>query len=129
MDIQEEAIVGIGKKDDKDNINKTMTRKNYRQKVRKLFNRELLGKNITSETGEGSKVMVVGDAAVSGGSGKIKQKGPWGKIKYKYGRDGELKKTVYRKGGKRRVVKPNRDSRKTFLNAIRNRRDERIANK
>tara|TARA_R110002020_G_scaffold119205_7_gene272090 strand:+ start:11735 stop:12112 length:378 start_codon:yes stop_codon:yes gene_type:complete len=47
------------------------------------------------------------------------------KVKIKYNKDGSIKKTVSRRGGKRRVVKKKRDSRKTTLNAIRNLRDEK----
>jgi hypothetical protein len=47
------------------------------------------------------------------------------KIKTKYNKDGTIKKRVYRKGLKRRVIKPKRDSRKSLTNTIRNRRRNR----
>ena len=47
------------------------------------------------------------------------------KLKKKYNPDGTLKKTVVKKGGKRRVVKPKRDNKKTTLNAMRNLRDQK----
>ena len=47
------------------------------------------------------------------------------KIKTKLNKDGSVKKTVTRFRGKRTVVKPKRDKRKSILNTIRNRRDEK----
>ena len=46
------------------------------------------------------------------------------KIKIKLKKGGGIKKTVTRKGGKRRVVKKKRDSRKSMANKIRNVRDK-----
>ena len=45
------------------------------------------------------------------------------KTKTKYNKDGTIKKVVTKKGLKRRVAKPKRDSRKSLTNAMRNRRD------
>ena len=47
------------------------------------------------------------------------------KVKRKLNKDGSLKKVVLREGGKRTVVKPKRDARKSMLNTMRNRRDEK----
>jgi len=51
------------------------------------------------------------------------------KIKIKLKRGGGIKKTVTRKGLKRRVVKKKRDTRPSRLNAMRNARDKRRAKK
>ena len=68
--------------------------------------------NIASSMGENSKVVVT--------DRKLKEKGTRGKIKHKYDRFGNLKKTVRTKGLKRVVIKPKRDSRKTMANTFRN---------
>jgi hypothetical protein len=69
-------------------------------------------KNIASSMGEDSKVVVT--------KRKLKEKGKRGKIKYKYDKHGNLKKTVRRYDGKRIVDKPKRDNRKSMANKIRN---------
>lgn len=92
-------------------------RKKPRDKIQRLFGRTHLGKDLASEQGDPSKVIV--------SDRKIKVKGPKGKYKIKYNKDGTIKKRVTRIGGKRRVDKPKRDKRKSFLNVLRNRRDER----
>jgi hypothetical protein len=69
-------------------------------------------RDIASSMGENSKVVVT--------DRKLKEKGTRGKIKHKYDRFGNLKKTVRTKGLKRVVIKPKRDSRKTMTNKFRN---------
>jgi hypothetical protein len=51
------------------------------------------------------------------------------KVKIKLKKGGGIKKTVTRKGSKRRVVKKKRDTRSSTLNAMRNLRDRRRAKK
>tara|TARA_Y100001938_G_C8054922_1_gene413892 strand:- start:813 stop:1100 length:288 start_codon:yes stop_codon:yes gene_type:complete len=74
-------------------------------------------RNIASSMGENSKVITTDT--------KIKEKGKRGKFKYKFNPDGTLKKTVRKKGLRRVVDKPKRDSRKTMANRFRNIIDER----
>ena len=69
-------------------------------------------RNMVSSMGEDSKVVVT--------DRKLKEKGIKGKIKHKYDRFGNLKKTVRTKGLKRVLIKPKRDSKKTMTNKFRN---------
>ena len=69
-------------------------------------------KNIVSSMGEDSKVVIT--------DRKLKEKGSRGKIKHKYDKEGNLIKVVRKKGLKRVVTKPKRDSRKTMTNKFRN---------
>ena len=55
-------------------------------------------KNIGTVMGEDSKVVTT--------DRKIKEKGKFGKLKYKFNPDGTLKKTVRKKGLRRVVDKP-----------------------
>ena len=77
-------------------------------------------KNQATVMGENSKVVIT--------DRKIKEKGSKGKRKFKYDKDGNLKKIVYKVKGKRIVDKPKRDNRKSMANKFRNILDNRFAN-
>jgi len=105
------------------------TRQKWGHKGIHLFgdNRELYGDPegpIGTSMGEG-KAMVTTDRF--GNTRKIKEKGPKGKLKTKYNKDGTIKKQVLKRGLRRIVHKPERDNRLSEFNRMRNIQDEQRA--